>query len=262
MAAGEDTGRLRPAPRRAPSTADRGRRAERTREKILDAAVAEFGAKGYSGARTAGIAARAGVNEQLIAYYFDGKQGVLDELRRRWSARQDKLVPPEATFGESLQAYLDGTLDRPDWARLVVWRALGDDPGHADNEDDAAQRRRLQRGVERIRARQRDGELTGTVSAGFVMLLAHMITFAPVAMPQIVQDILGIDPYSPEYRRLCSQQLAALLASQSHSAPSAEHKLMAGGQEVPHQDRVTPLTGQPAGNSSDREALLTICRTF
>jgi hypothetical protein len=32
------------------------------------------------------------------------------------------------------------------------------------------------------------------------MLLAHMITtFAPVTMPQIVQDILGIDAYSPDY---------------------------------------------------------------
>jgi AcrR family transcriptional regulator len=34
--------------------------------------------------RTADIATRAGVNPQLISYYFDGKQGLLDELRRRW----------------------------------------------------------------------------------------------------------------------------------------------------------------------------------
>jgi hypothetical protein len=84
-----------------------------------------------------------------------------------------------------------------------------------DTLETAAQRQRLQRGVERIRTRQRDGELTGTVSPGFVMLLAHMITFAPVAMPQIVQDILGIDPHSPNYRQLCSKELAALLESRS-----------------------------------------------
>jgi len=197
-------------PRRAPPAQDRGRAAERTREKILDAAVAEFGAKGYSGARTAGIAARAGVNQQLIAYYFGGKQGVLDELRRRWSAEQEALVPPGASFAAALHAYLDATLDRADWARLVIWRALGDDPQH-DDAADREQQQRLRGGVRRIRARQRDGELTGAVSAEFVMLLAHLITFAPIAMPHAVRGILGVDPLSPKYRRRCAEQLLALL---------------------------------------------------
>ena len=39
--------------------------------------IAEFSAKGFAGARVSEIAARAGVNQQLIAYYFDGKQGLL-----------------------------------------------------------------------------------------------------------------------------------------------------------------------------------------
>jgi AcrR family transcriptional regulator len=213
----------RRSPRRVPRDKDRGRAAQRTREKILAAAVAEFGAKGYSGARTAGIAARAGVNQQLIAYYFGGKKGLLAELRQRWSAGQSELVPPQASFEQSLRAYLDSTLDDPDWARLVVWRALGDEPDGDesdgdesdgdDSETDAAQRRRVERGVERIRARQQAGELTGAVSAEMVMLLAHMITFAPIAMPQIVRDILGVDPCSPAYRDWCREQLTALLVT-------------------------------------------------
>jgi len=56
-----------PSPRRAaPPQSARGTSAQ-SREKILEAAVAEFGAKGFAGARTAEIAARAGVNQQLIA---------------------------------------------------------------------------------------------------------------------------------------------------------------------------------------------------
>jgi hypothetical protein len=39
-------------------------------------------------------------------------------------------------------------------------------------------------------------------------------------MPQIVHDILGIDPYSPDYRQLCSEQLTSLLAPPS--APGTE----------------------------------------
>jgi AcrR family transcriptional regulator len=172
--------------------------------------VEEFGAKGYSGARTAGIAARAGVNQQLISYYFGGKRGLLAELRRQWASTEADLAPAEATFAESVSAYLDATLDRPDWARLVIWQALGDGADDQVNPVEV-QRARLGPAVERIRRRQRDGELTADVQAEFILLLAHVLTFAPVAIPQIVEAIFGIDPYSPEYRRRCLEQLVALV---------------------------------------------------
>ncbi|MFI6316382.1 TetR family transcriptional regulator [Nonomuraea sp. NPDC050556] len=206
------------APRRHRGRTERDAAAERTQEKILDAAMAEFGAKGYSGARTAGIAARAGVNQQLIAYYFGGKQGLLDELRRRWSDRQDGFTPEGGTFAESLEAYLDATLDHLDWARLVVWQALGDGPGEGAEKAYQAQRERVEEGTRRIRARQRDGELSDSVSAEFIVLLEHMVAFAPVAMPHLVRDILGVAPDSPEYRQLCRDQLVALLARSSEGA--------------------------------------------
>jgi AcrR family transcriptional regulator len=202
--------------RRAPPS-ERGKAARQTRERLLRAAVQEFGAKGYSGARTAGIAARAGVNPQLIAYYFGGKQGLLDELRRRWASTQATLVPADATFAEALAAYLDATLERPDWARLVIWQALGDDPG--GDEQAAAQQARLQEAVGRVRRRQGAGEVTSDVEAEFLLLLAYVLTFAPIAMPQIVQAIFGVDPYSPEYRRRCLSQLLRLIAPDRRPAP-------------------------------------------
>jgi len=55
------------APRRDPA---------RTRASILRAAVAEFSAKGYSGARTEEIARRAKSNIRMLYHYFGGK----DEL--------------------------------------------------------------------------------------------------------------------------------------------------------------------------------------
>jgi AcrR family transcriptional regulator len=199
-------------PRRAPRDEERGRAAERTREKILEAAVGEFGAKGYAGARTAGIAARAGVNQQLLAYYFGGKQGVLDELRRRWSEQQDTMALPDDGFAGSLAAHLDQTLDNPDWARLVIWRALGDGPddGH-DDAVQAEQQTRLQAATEGIRQRQRDGELTSDVDAEFILLLSYLIAFAPIALPHVVAALYGADPGSAEYRRRSREQLLALL---------------------------------------------------
>jgi len=54
----------------------RARDAHRSREEILRAAMAEFAAHGFGGARIEAIAERASVNKKLIYYYFEGK----DEL--------------------------------------------------------------------------------------------------------------------------------------------------------------------------------------
>jgi AcrR family transcriptional regulator len=49
------------------------------RKRILDAARVEFGANGFAGARVDRVATRAGVNKQLIYYYFTSKQGLYRE---------------------------------------------------------------------------------------------------------------------------------------------------------------------------------------
>jgi AcrR family transcriptional regulator len=54
----------------------RSRDADRTREEILRAAMAEFAGHGFGGARMGAIAERGGVDKKLIYYYFAGK----DEL--------------------------------------------------------------------------------------------------------------------------------------------------------------------------------------
>lgn len=201
---------MRTATRRTPAAPERGKATEQTREKILRAAVAEFGAKGYAGARTAGIAARAGVNQQLISYYFGGKQGLLDELRERWATAEAALVPADASFVDSVSGYLDATLDRPEWARLMIWQALGDGPGADDQPD--AQGAKLRDAVERLRRRQHSGEITDELDAEFLLLIAYAMTFAPIALPGVVAGIFGIDPLSAEYRDRCREQLATLVA--------------------------------------------------
>lgn len=53
-----------------------GKEAGGAREAILAAARQEFSAKGAAGARVNEIAARSGVNKQLIYYYFGNKEGL------------------------------------------------------------------------------------------------------------------------------------------------------------------------------------------
>ena len=49
---------------------------ERTRQKILDSATAEFARYGLGGARVDRIAARAGANKRMLYHYFGDKDGL------------------------------------------------------------------------------------------------------------------------------------------------------------------------------------------
>src|SRR3981189_3753337 len=60
----------------------------RTRERIMAAAQKEFAASGFAGARTDAIARRARVNERMIFYCFDSKEGLYRAvLKCKLSAR-------------------------------------------------------------------------------------------------------------------------------------------------------------------------------
>ena len=64
---------------RTDSKAPRPRNAADTKKRILDAAEAEFAAKGFDGTRLGNIARTAGVQQALIHHYFDDKSGLYRE---------------------------------------------------------------------------------------------------------------------------------------------------------------------------------------
>jgi len=55
----------------------------RTREMILDGALAEFSEKGFDGARIDEIALRAGVNKNLLYHHYGSKDGLFTALLER-----------------------------------------------------------------------------------------------------------------------------------------------------------------------------------
>lgn len=61
-------------------TPRRERNAVETKKRILDAAGAEFAAKGYDGARLVNIARQAGVQQALIHHYFEDKARLFDAV--------------------------------------------------------------------------------------------------------------------------------------------------------------------------------------
>ena len=64
----------------------------RTRERIIAAAQKEFAANGFAGARTDAIARRAGINERMIFYCFNSKEGL---FTFQGLYARTKTTPPE-----------------------------------------------------------------------------------------------------------------------------------------------------------------------
>jgi AcrR family transcriptional regulator len=124
-------------PRRSPSGDQRKRDAERTRERIIDAAVIEFGEHGFAGARTSAIAARAGVNQQLISYYFDGKEGLYRALQHKWQTTAG-AARPDLPLAEVVGGFIRLGAAQRSWARLLAWEGLSDTGGEDAGDDRAA----------------------------------------------------------------------------------------------------------------------------
>jgi TetR/AcrR family transcriptional regulator len=207
-------------PRRAPTDPQRRRDPERTRERIPEAAVGEFGERGYSGARVSRIAASAGVNAQLISYYFDGKAGLYQALVSRWRGVTSAITQPGRPMDEIAAGFVRAGSRNRSFARLLAWESLGDvpAPGEHPEVDEQEQRQAdfLRRNVEDLRQRQAAGEFAADLDPGHLLLALFAMASAPTMLPQIVRRILDTDPDSPEFREAYAEQVARLVRHLMH----------------------------------------------
>src|SRR6202040_1527715 len=104
----------------------RNRDLNRTRERIMAAAQKEFAASGFAGARTDAIARRARVNERMIFYCFDSKEGLYRAvLAEKLSARARMIESsPDEDFTSSLIKGFAASCEDIDALRMWLWEAL------------------------------------------------------------------------------------------------------------------------------------------
>ena len=197
-------------PRRSPKPQERQRDPERTRRLILEAAAAEFAAKGYAGARIAAIAARAGVNQQLISYYFEGKEGLYRAMSEGWGERQSELMAPDLPLSEQVRRMALEALASRDGVRLLAWSGLEYD-GPDTDPDHAPRTQRLVGTVEHISALKAAGRLPEWVDPACLTVLLMAAAMAPVTLPHVVAGLTGTDGGSPEFVRQYAGQLARLV---------------------------------------------------
>lgn len=193
-------------PRRSPRGPDRKRDPERTRERLLEAALVEFGEHGYAGARIGAIAKRAGVNQQLISYYFDGKEGLFKALQGRWRAMSEQATAPERPLADVVTEFLKLNADNRPWARMLVWGALADDGAAPDDNPFFTGM------VDDLRRRQEAGEIAAGVDPAHLMLLLFGAVLAPTVVPQVARQFTGLDPESPEFQSAYAAQLKLVIA--------------------------------------------------
>jgi AcrR family transcriptional regulator len=189
-------------PRRSPRAQDRKRDPERTRERILDAAVVEFGEHGFAGARISAIARRAGVNEQLISYYFDSKEGLYRALQQRWQLISAGASRPELPIAEVVAAFLRLSIEQRSFARLLAWDGLAHTGSDAVEPDEY-----FTEMVEELRRRQQAGELADDLDPAYVLLILFAAALAPTVIPQIARRLTGLSADSPTFQAAYAEQL-------------------------------------------------------
>jgi len=98
-----------------------------TRRKLLTAARREFARSGLAGARVDEIAARAGVNKQLVYHYFGDKDAlylavlewVYEEIRAQERKLNLKGLPPEQAIKKLIESSFDHLAAHPDFIALL-----------------------------------------------------------------------------------------------------------------------------------------------
>lgn len=117
---------------KAPKRRGRPRGGSDSRERILAAAVDEFGERGYDGATIRSIAARAGVDSALVHHYFGTKADLFADAVGV-PMRPDVDVPdilrgPRDEVGERLVRYVLESFERPEVRRrgvMLIRTAIG-----------------------------------------------------------------------------------------------------------------------------------------
>jgi AcrR family transcriptional regulator len=159
--------------------APRTPRGQRTLRKILDAALEEFGEKGFSEGSIVGITSRARVALGTFYTYFDSKEAVFQELVRDMSAQVRDHVAPVLSEsldtldgeGRALASFLDFVRTHRQVYRIIDEAEFVDPEGFRKHYVTTAERiaARLQAGKDKGEVAGMDSPLATEVEAWAIM---------------------------------------------------------------------------------------------
>ncbi len=180
---------------------------ERSRQRLLDAATAEFAAFGIAGARVDRIARVAGVNKAQMYGWYGSKEGLFDAV---FAQHLDRIVDAVPFSADDLPGYAvalyDSYLTDPELVRLASWsrlervptgELLAAHPGRADDKHAA------------IAAAQAAGRIRGGIRPDevYALIIAMAGTWSPVSAT--FTATLGDDEADHERRRAALREVVA-----------------------------------------------------
>ena len=154
---------------------------ERSRQRLLDAATAEFASHGIAGARVDRVAAAAQVNKAQMYGWYGSKEGLFDAVFAQHLTRIVDAVPFTADdLGGYAVALYDSYLTDPELVRLASWyrlervpsgALLAAHPGLSDPKHDAVARA------------QAEGRVVGDVAPQdvYALVIALAGTWSPIS---------------------------------------------------------------------------------
>jgi len=186
------------------------RNVEETRQRLREAAYAEFAEHGIDGTTVTTIAARAGINKERLYAYFGDKDGLFDEVLTEALEELSRAVAPDGLRFDDLGEFAGRTFDyyeqHPQLARLLQWEGLrGAPPVNATTRTTHYDRK-----VAATAQAQRDGVIDDRIDAGHLMFMVIALAAWWFAVPQLATMLTGNNADAPgEHARRRASVVAA-----------------------------------------------------
>ena len=175
------------------------RNPDRTRERILTAALTEFAARGFAGARVDAIARRASINKRMLYHYFGNKNELFRAiLHQKIAERQSWGASSSGNPEETLPFWFKTACNDIEWIRLLEWEALQAGEKIVDKKQ---RRAAVANSLERVRLRQQRGQLSREFDPRHLFLTMLSLTMFPAAFPQLTRLITGQSVSDQKFQR-------------------------------------------------------------
>lgn len=162
------------------------RDAEKSKQRILEAAEQEFADKGFFGARVDEIADRAQINKRMIYAYFQDKEGLYKQVltcvyRRMENVEQD-LVERHCTgvdlIREIIRTYFSFLKNNPTFVSILMWENLNRGRYLSEVESSRIERSTIRHFVRTIEVGKQDGIFRADIDAWHTVLSMITTCFA------------------------------------------------------------------------------------
>jgi AcrR family transcriptional regulator len=202
----------------------------------MEAAQKEFAARGFAGARTDAIARRARINERMIFYCFNSKEGLYRAVLAQKLSAQAGIIEssPDDDFTGSLVKGFATTCADIEVLRMWQWEAL--DGSNRKLVAEEERRAFFQAEVAYWRRAKASGTLPPDADEEMLLLVTKALRTFPVALPQVTSLVTGMDPLDPEFRRKWSACLEWI--GQRLFAPTRK------SGDAPDREKADQLAGQ------------------